>query len=428
MATKKPAKPDKAGGKGATNGSNGVVAANHRAGRDKAMMALLASINKKLGSGAVMTGAMSISDVEFVSTGIVSLDAATGGGLPRGRIIEIIGVESCGKTTSTLEMIAECQRTNFAAPGEPERFGVAAFIDAEHSLDPAWARNVGVDWEELLVSQPSSGEEAFQLIEDLARSNLVDLIVVDSVSSLIPQEELDGEITDNKIGAQARLMSKGMRRIKDPVNKSKTVVIFINQIRYKVGVMFGSPETTSGGQALKFYASLRIDLRKGERVGGSKDKDGEKPIGAGVRAKIIKNKVAPPFQTCEYSIFFGKPPEDGLPPVYGVDKLGCLFDVAVATGVISQRSSFYYVNDAKIGAGRANSLAALRQNAKLSTAVRDGVLALAKRPTGQALSDLDDDDYDEAIDEADDGEIVPVDVVADAVGAGAAAGAEDTAG
>jgi recombination protein RecA len=367
---------------------SGAVASNADAAGKNPLAQLIARLNKDVGPGTIMMGRnQQAMNVDFISTGIATLDAVMGGGIPRGRIIEIFGAEGSGKTTTTLEIIASCQRTYFEAT---KRQGVCAFIDAEHALDPTWAKHLGVDMDLVLVNQPADGEEVFTVASEIVKSGAVDVVIIDSVAAMSPRDELDADISTNQIGAHARLMSKGLRILKGPVNESKTAVIFINQIRHKIGVMFGSPETTPGGNALKFYASVRVDLRRGETI--KKDKD--KPIGVTCKAKIIKNKVAPPYRSCVYNIYFGNAPIGGDEIIYGVDKVGCLFDAAVTHKVITQNSSFYYFDGAKIGNGRDKSVAAIIGSTVLADKIRAAIM-VATSSKGVDLSDTTDDELDE---------------------------------
>ena len=285
-------------------------------------------INKQFGDGAIRRlGDTSTVDVELISSGALSLDLALGGGYPKGRIVEVYGPESSGKTTLTLHAIAEIQKQG----------GTAAFVDAEHALDPAYARRLGVDTDNLLVSQPDNGEQALEIVETLVRSNAVDLVVVDSVAALVPQAEIEGEMGDSHMGLQARLMSQALRKLTGIINKSKTIVIFINQIRMKIGVMFGNPETTTGGNALKFYASVRMDIRRTGQI-----KSGEDIIGNRTKVKIVKNKIAPPFRTAEFDIMYNE----------GISRTGDVLDLAVLHGVVGKSGAWFDYNDAKIGQGR----------------------------------------------------------------------------
>jgi recombination protein RecA len=301
--------------------------------RKKALVAALGQIEKQFGKGSVMRlGDASASyDVEVVSTGSLGLDIALGvGGLPRGRIIEIYGPESSGKTTLTLQVIAEAQRAG----------GTAAFVDAEHALDPAYAGKLGVNIQELLVSQPDTGEQALEITDMLVRSGAVDIVVVDSVAALTPKAEIEGEMGDSHMGLQARLMSQALRKLTGNIKRSNTIVIFINQIRMKIGVMFGNPETTTGGNALKFYASVRLDIR---RIGALKN--GEEVIGNQTRVKVVKNKVAPPFREAEFEIMYGA----------GISRNGELIDIGVAQGLVEKSGSWYSYNGERIGQGKENA-------------------------------------------------------------------------
>lgn len=308
--------------------------------RDKALEAALAQIQKQFGKGAVMKLGDDDAklNIESISTGSMSLDLATGiGGVPRGRIVEIYGPESSGKTTLTLHIIAEAQKEG----------GRAAFIDAEHALDPEYARNLGVDVDELLVSQPDYGEQALEITEMLVRSGAVDVVVVDSVAALVPKHEIDGAMGDATVGMQARLMSQALRKLAGVINKTNTTIVFINQLREKIGVMFGNPETTTGGRALKFFASMRIDVRKVESI-----KSGDQILGNRTRAKIVKNKVAPPFKQAEFDIMYGK----------GISKSGDVLDCAVAEKILEKAGSWYSFEGNRIGQGRENVKTYLEEN------------------------------------------------------------------
>lgn len=312
----------------------------------------LAQIEKQFGEGAIMPlGSDAEIRIEGLSTGSLSLDLALGGrGIPKGRIIEIFGPESSGKTTLALHVVAWAQRSG----------GIAAFIDAEHALDPSWAKKLGVELESLLVSQPSSGEEAMNITEMLIKSNAVDVIVVDSVAALVPQKELDGEMGDSHVGLQARLMSQALRKLTGAISKSKTCVIFINQIREKIGVMFGSPETTPGGRALKFYSSCRIDVR---RIGQLKE--GEEVVGQRVRAKVVKNKVAPPFRVAEFDMMHNK----------GISYEGDVLDLALAQKLIVRSGTWFRYGEMQLGQGRERARAFLEENPALVAELREKVMA-----------------------------------------------------
>lgn len=307
-------------------------------GKLKALGLAMDQITKQFGDGSIMKlGEAHKVDVELIPSGALSLDLALGGGYPKGRIIEIYGPESSGKTTLTLHAIAEVQRAG----------GTAAFIDAEHALDPAYAKKLGVDTDNLLVSQPDNGEQALEIAETLVRSNAVDLVVVDSVAALVPQAEIDGDMGDSHMGLQARLMSQALRKLTGIINKSKTTVIFINQIRMKIGVMFGNPETTTGGNALKFYASVRLDIRRTGQI-----KNGEDIIGNRTKVKIVKNKIAPPFRVAEFDIMYNE----------GISNTGDVLDLAVQHGIVGKAGAWFDYNDAKIGQGREATKAYLKQN------------------------------------------------------------------
>ena len=321
-------------------------------GRMKALEAALGQIEKNYGKGAIMRlDGENIPKIPSISTGALSLDLALGGrGLPRGRIIEIFGPEASGKTTLALTVVANAQRLG----------GTAAFIDAEHALDPSWAKRLGVKVDDLLVSQPDTGEQALEICEMLVRSNAVDIIVIDSVAALIPKAEIEGEMGDSHVGLQARLMSQALRKLTGAVSKSETTVIFINQLREKIGVMFGSPETTTGGRALKFYSTVRIDIR---RIGAIKD--GEVNVGNRVRAKVVKNKVAPPFREAEFDIIFTE----------GISVSGDIVDLAVADNIIEKSGSWFAYGQMKLGQGREAAKQMLRDNPALSAELRQKVLA-----------------------------------------------------
>ena len=310
-------------------------------GKLKALGLAQEQINKQFGDGAIRRlGDTTTVDVELVSSGSLSLDLALGGGYPKGRILEIYGPESSGKTTLTLHAIAEIQKQG----------GTAAFIDAEHALDPAYARRLGVDTDNLLVSQPDNGEQALEIAETLVRSNAVDLVVVDSVAALVPQAEIDGDMGDSHMGLQARLMSQALRKLTGIISKSKTTVIFINQIRMKIGVMFGNPETTTGGNALKFYASVRLDIRRTGQI-----KSGEEIIGSRTKVKVVKNKIAPPFRVAEFDIMYNE----------GISKTGDVLDLAVLHNIVEKSGAWFAYGEGKIGQGREASKEYLKDNPKV---------------------------------------------------------------
>jgi len=320
--------------------------------REKALNLALTTIEKAHGKGAIMRlGDQVDAEIPIISTGSISLDIALGvGGYPRGRIIEIYGPESSGKTTLTIHAIAECQKAG----------GIAAFIDAEHALDPTYARKLGVNVDELLVSQPDHGEQALEIADTLVRSGAVDVIVVDSVAALVPKAEIEGEMGDSHVGLQARLMSQALRKLTATVHKSHTSLFFINQIRMKIGVMFGSPETTTGGNALKFYATQRLDIR---RVGTIKV--GDNAIGNRTRVKVVKNKLAPPFHTCEFDILFGK----------GISRSGDVLDLAAEANVVQKSGAWYSYGDERIGQGRDNARQFLEDNPKILADIESQMLA-----------------------------------------------------
>ncbi len=318
--------------------------------RKKALEAALSQIDKQFGKGSAMKfGQKPVLDIEVIPSGSLSLDIALGvGGYPRGRIIEIYGPESSGKTTLTLHAIAEAQKAGLSA----------AFIDAEHAFDPAYAKNLGINLEELIISQPDNGEAALEIADTLIRSGAVDLIVVDSVAALVPQVELEGGMGDNQMGLQARLMSKALRKLTATVSKTNATIIFINQIRMKIGVMFGSPETTSGGNSLKFYASVRLDIRRGTAI-----KDQEEVLGNETRVKVVKNKVAPPFKTADFEIIYGE----------GISRIGEVIELAVKHEVLEKSGSWYAYKGAKIGQGKENTKNYLKENPKVSEEIESAV-------------------------------------------------------
>lgn len=339
--------------------------------KQKALEAALSQIERAFGKGSIMRmGQNETLNIEAISTGSLGLDLALGiGGLPCGRIIEIYGPESSGKTTLTLHVIAEAQKKG----------GVCAFVDAEHALDPVYARKLGVNVDSLLVSQPDAGEQALEIADTLVRSGGVDVVVVDSVAALVPRAELEGDMGDSHMGLQARLMSQALRKLTGSISRSKCMVIFINQIRQKIGVMFGNPETTTGGNALKFYASVRLDIR---RIGAIKDK--EDIIGNQTRVKVVKNKVSPPFKVIDFDIMYGS----------GISKEGELVDLGVKVGIIEKSGSWYSYNDNRIGQGRENVKEYFKQNpaiaAEVETAIRQNAGLVANQ-----LTDLPSDDSDE---------------------------------
>ncbi|MBO4572189.1 MAG: recombinase RecA [Clostridia bacterium] len=334
--------------------------------KKKALDQVLSQIEKQYGKGAIMKLSDEAKDmgIETISSGCIALDIALGiGGMPRGRIIEIYGPESSGKTTVALHVIAETQKAG----------GIAAFIDAEHALDPAYAANLGVDLDNLYVSQPDTGEQALDITDSLVRSGAVDLIVIDSVAALTPKAEIEGDMGDAHVGLQARLMSQALRKLTAITNKSKTCVIFINQLREKVGVMFGNPETTPGGKALKFYSSIRIDVRKADTL-----KDASGMIGNRTKAKIVKNKLAPPFKTAEFDIIYGE----------GISQTGCLLDIGVELGLIEKSGSWFSVNGEKVAQGRERARDYLKANpeiaADIERKIREKLLTKGGEKTEEA--------------------------------------------
>ena len=321
------------------------------ADKAKALESALAQIERQFGKGSIMKLGQNnaVMDVEAISTGSLGLDIALGiGGLPKGRIIEIYGPESSGKTTLTLHVVAEAQKNG----------GVCAFIDAEHALDPQYAKKLGVNLDELLISQPDTGEQALEIVDTLVRSGAVTTIVVDSVAALVPKSEIEGDMGDMQMGSQARLMSQAMRKLTASIGRSNCMVIFINQIRMKIGVMFGSPETTTGGNALKFYASVRLDIR---RIGSIKDRD--TVIGNSTRVKVVKNKVSPPFKEVEFDIMFGE----------GISKLGEIVDLGVKCGVVEKSGSWYSYKDERIGQGRENAKIFLKSNPAMAADIEEKI-------------------------------------------------------
>ncbi len=327
------------------------AAAAHTAARDSALSRAVQQIEKQYGKGAVMKlDGNAKSNIDGIPTGALSLDIALGGnGVPRGRVLEIFGPESSGKTTLTLHIIASAQRLG----------GVAAFIDAEHALDPSWAKRLGVQLDDLLVSQPDTGEQALEICEMLVRSNAVDVIVVDSVAALIPRAEIEGEMGDSHVGLQARLMSQALRKLTGAISKSRSTVIFINQIREKIGVMFGNPETTPGGRALKFYSTIRIDVRRTGTI-----KDGEVSVGNRTRARVVKNKIAPPFRDAEFDIMFDR----------GISYEGDIIDLGVLANVVEKSGAWFNYKSTRLGQGRENAKQFLMDNKDVAEEIRKGVL------------------------------------------------------
>jgi recombination protein RecA len=344
--------------------------------KSKALAAALSQIERNFGKGSIMKLGKNdkTMDIDTVSTGSLGLDIALGvGGLPRGRIVEIYGPESSGKTTLALHTVAEAQKKG----------GICAFVDAEHALDPIYARKLGVNVDELLISQPDAGEQALEIADTLVRSGAVDVLVIDSVAALVPRAELEGEMGDALPGLQARLMSQALRKLTASINKSNTMVIFINQIRMKIGVMYGSPETTTGGNALKFYASVRLDIR---RIGAIKDRD--EVVGNQTRVKVVKNKLAPPFKTVEFDIMYGE----------GVSKMGEILDLGVKAGVVEKSGAWFSYDSQRIGQGRENAKTFLKENADIATKIE----AAIRQNSGLIAEELltgdkeEDDTNDEA--------------------------------
>lgn len=338
--------------------------------KKKALDAALAHIEKQFGAGSVMRmGEKAALNVESIPTGSIGLDMALGiGGLPKGRIIEIFGPESGGKTTVTLHAIAEAQK----------RGGIAAFVDVEHALDPVYAKALGVDIDQLIVSQPDTGEQALDIMEALVRSGAIDIIVLDSVAAMVTKAEIDGDMGDSFVGVQARLMSAAMKKLTAVISKSNTVAIFINQIREKIGIAYGNPETTPGGRALKFYASVRIEVRKGEAI-----KEGSDNIGNRTKCKVIKNKVAPPFKTCEFDMIFG----------HGISKLGEILDYSVELGLVKKSGAWFSYNDMRIGQGRENAKKFIAENPDIQKVLEEKIMENAQK---LAYSGDDDENPSEA--------------------------------
>lgn len=341
--------------------------------RQKALDAALSQIDRAFGKGSVMKlGARKAMNVEAISTGSLGLDIALGiGGLPKGRIIEIYGPESSGKTTLALHAIAEAQKIG----------GTAAFIDAEHALDPVYANKLGVNIDELIVSQPDTGEQALEIVDTLVRSNAIDIMVIDSVAALVPRAEIEGEMGDTHVGLQARLISQALRKLTGSINRSKCMVIFINQVRMKIGVMYGNPETTTGGNALKFYSSVRLEIR---RTGAIKDRD--EVIGNATRVKVVKNKVAPPFKQVEFDIMYGE----------GISKIGEMLDLGVTAGIVEKSGSWFSYDSVRIGQGRENAKTFLKENPELMQKLEDAIRGkedevAEEMMTGEKSSEKSDD-------------------------------------
>jgi len=337
--------------------------------RQKALEAALAQIDRAFGKGSAMKlGSREKIEIETTSTGSLGLDIALGvGGLPRGRIVEIYGPESSGKTTLALHAIAEAQKNG----------GTAAFVDAEHALDPVYARKLGVDIDELIVSQPDTGEQALEIVDTLVRSNAIDVLVVDSVAALVPRAEIEGEMGDSHVGLQARLMSQALRKLTGSISRSRCTVIFINQVRMKIGVMYGNPETTTGGNALKFYASVRLDIR---RTGQIKDRD--EIVGNATRVKVVKNKVAPPFKQVEFDIMYGE----------GVSKVGEILDLGVKAGLIEKSGSWFSYDSVRIGQGRENAKTYLKENPDVAQRIENAIRGRTEEVGEALMSGVSDDD------------------------------------
>jgi len=321
--------------------------------KNKAIEEALSQIEKNFGKGAIMKmGEASHTSIETISTGSISLDLALGGGVPRGRIVEIFGPESSGKTTLSLHITAEAQKNG----------GICAFVDAEHALDPVYAKKIGVDVDNLLLSQPDSGEQALDIVEALVRSNALDVVVIDSVAALTPRAEIEGDMGDSHMGLQARLMSQALRKLTAAVSRSRTTVIFLNQMRMKIGIMFGNPETTTGGQALKFYSSVRMDIRNIGKIEGS-DIDGKTSIGSRVRVKVVKNKIAPPFKTAEFDVSYNR----------GISVEGELVDLSSKYNITRKAGSFYAYGDIKLGQGRENAKEFLKENQRIAKEIEKAI-------------------------------------------------------
>jgi recombination protein RecA len=348
----------------------------NNAERERALEAALAQIDRAFGKGSAMKlGSREAIQIEAISTGSLGLDIALGiGGLPKGRVIEIYGPESSGKTTLTLHAIAEAQKAG----------GTAAFIDAEHALDPVYAKKLGVDIDNLIVSQPDTGEQALEIADTLVRSNAVDILVIDSVAALVPRAEIEGEMGDSHVGLQARLMSQALRKITGSISRSNCMVIFINQIRMKIGVMYGSPETTTGGNALKFYASVRLDIRRTGQI-----KDREDIVGNTTRVKVVKNKVAPPFKQVEFDIMYGE----------GISKTGELLDIGVKAGLVEKSGSWFSYDSIRIGQGRENAKIWLRENPEMAAKLEAAIRGKTDQVAEEMMVGSPEDDGTELIDE-----------------------------
>lgn len=339
--------------------------------KTKALDTALSQIEKAFGKGSIWKlGQRPNIEIEAISTGSIGLDLALGiGGLPKGRIIEIFGPESSGKTTLTLQVIAECQKKG----------GTCAFVDAEHALDPVYAKKLGVNIDELILSQPDTGEQALEIADTLVRSGAIDVLVIDSVAALVPKAEIEGEMGDSHMGLQARLMSQALRKLTGSISKSNCMIIFINQIRMKIGVMFGSPETTTGGNALKFYASVRLDIR---RTGAIKDK--EEVIGSQTKVKVVKNKVSPPFKSADFDIMYGE----------GISKVGELIDLGVKAEIIEKSGSWYSYNNERIGQGRENAKIFLKTHPEMASEVENKLRKLSESADGSFISSLTEGDFE----------------------------------
>ena len=337
--------------------------------RAKALEAALAQIDRAFGKGSAMKlGSKEAMQVESISTGSLGLDIALGvGGLPRGRVIEVYGPESSGKTTLALHVIAEAQKNG----------GTAAFVDAEHALDPIYAKKLGVDIDELIVSQPDTGEQALEIVDTLVRSNAVDVLVIDSVAALVPRAEIEGEMGDSHVGLQARLMSQSLRKLTGSISRSRCMVIFINQLRMKIGVMYGNPETTTGGNALKFYASVRLDIRRTGQI-----KNGEDIVGNATRVKVVKNKVAPPFKQVEFDIMYGQ----------GISKIGEILDLGVKAGLVEKSGAWFSYDSVRIGQGRENAKQFLKDNADMADRLEKAIRARTDAVAEEMMAGPSDED------------------------------------